>query len=436
MASIMVLLGLAAMVAFFATFKLQNLSGEAGSVNYGSNRMGGVALPASGAAAQNFYNMPHGAIDALVLHISMGLISTAAAFNLAVYTGASAQAEGNDDIDKILNGIFNSWTLFWDNSNLCGTLTPAQWRTILGNFNKRDFGGTLVNGASCPISSGAATTFHLEIPIPVSLRRHFFDGAMFTNGSERLKNGSLTYDVKALTPTVTCVAGSAVVSAVSVELKVIHAAGEAGDVGPTWRVTRTLGYPTTHKLPPADGGRLFVADVLVPASNTATNINFGEATNWTPLDFGNEYEMNKLQVGGFAVNARCTPYLYIADDARFADFEKLVNHPIHWDMIGPSSVGIYDVEAVAPTAQAHAEVATRIGGGGNVAELNPTVHSLPVGSAIPATLAHMAPRRVVPVGAGVSGARISTPQLQAQRVTNRQTSAATAKSALTRLLGR
>ena len=399
-----------------------------GSVQFGGNRMGGVALPASGDVVQNFQNMPRGPIDQLFLHLTVTGKSSAGAFAAKVDTGSSASAEGTDDIDLLLAGIFTSMTLFWEPENLCAQLSFPQWRTILGNFNKRDFGGTLVNGLSLTATGGANTAYHIEIPIPVSLRKYFFDGAMTTNGSERLKNGQLTFSIKASTGSVALTNGTFVVSSVSEEIKVHHGAGDAGDIGPSWRCNRTLGYATTYELPPCSGGRLFLADILPLGSATATNITIDDFTNMTPLDFVTEYQATKLILGGYDVTARCTPYIYLPDDARFDDLTSHVNKPIRWDMIGPTSVGIYDVQMIAASGTAFHNVATSVGGGGQVSEQNPSVASLGVGSVIHPALAALAPKRIRPMGA--PGVARATPAFAAANGDIRKTAAGSSKATM------
>lgn len=368
----------------------------------GSGRMGGIPL-AAGLQTQNFLNMPKGPINTIYLDVTITgkqTVGVATGFALNVDSGADAGAEGVDDMDLLLDAIFNSLALFWEPDNICGVMKPSHWRTILGMLNQRDFGGTFRNGAAVP-AANALVTFHVLIPFPVSLDKYFADGEIFTQGSERIKRGQLDYNVASTTPTVVLANGSFTVTALAVSLNTESGIGTVGDVGPTWRVNRYSGLPTIYDFPALSGGRIALLDTTPPASSTISAATVGENTLQSPSLFQGRYQADRLHSGGYDITFRATPFIFLEQKAKFMDFVNLVNRSVHMDVIGPSSMSVIEVQAVAPSGTAIEAVATAVGGGGAVGQENPSPPSLPRGSRIPGALTHMAPVRILPGGVGV-----------------------------------
>ena len=88
---------LLAILAFFAV--------GFGTVNIGGARLQAPALVAGSMAQVNLRDMDPGYVDCFYVHLGYGLLSTGAAFNASVSSGA---AEGADDLDKLLNAFFSS----------------------------------------------------------------------------------------------------------------------------------------------------------------------------------------------------------------------------------------------------------------------------------------------------------------------------------------
>lgn len=362
---------------------------------YGGGRMGGVALPASGTVTQNFSNIPKGPVSRLFLTLTLSLISTAAAFAAVVSTAGSAAAEGVDDLDLLLNAIFNFFTLYWEAGNQCGSLTPAQWRTVLGLFNQSDFSGGFLNGTSIPVSTGSAKQVNIVLPIPVSLENYFEDGGIFANGSNRLETGQLDYNIKALTPTVVMANGSAVVSGLSVSLLAESGAGTENDIGHTWKVNRQANLSTVYQFGP--GMRIALLDAAPAPSNACTAYNVEDFQLWTPTAFQTKYQQERLNFGGYDVTQRCTPLLWIGRNRKFTDFVAQLGVAPKVDAVsGVSSLTVYDIVSVPPAPAAIERVSTKAGGGGQVTITHPTPRSLPPGTPIPAELAPLLPVRVMP----------------------------------------
>lgn len=411
---------------------------------FGGGRMGGVPLNAGGEVQQPFTNIPQGPISRILLKVAFSLLSTAAAFAMVVNTTASAAAEGVDDLDLLLNAMFTSLRLFWDPNSIAGTLTPAQWRTVLGLFNQRDFTGTVVNGVSVPISSGSAKALYVTLTFPVTLDMYFDDGAIFANGSARLKTGAMAYTSGAsLTPTVVLANGSAVVSGLSIDLKTESGAGTSGDIGHLWRVQRRLNLSNVYTFEERVM-RLALLDILPAATNPGGPTNVGPYELWTPDVFATRYQGERLNAGGYDVTARCTPYLWVEKSRKFLDFAATSGDELRIDITsGVSSVGVYDIQAIPPDSSQVQAVATHVGGGGETHVTHPAPASLPPGYPIPAALAHLLPIRVqagsAPTTAGGAATNHATAQGVANAAAKRQAVGQAAKAKggfLARIMGR
>lgn len=403
---------------------------------FGGGRMGSPgALPASGTVVQNFQNMPPGAVDTIYLNVTVTGKSDGAAFNLSVLTGANAGAEGADDVDDMLNAIFSRLDLYWEPDNLAGSLTPAQWRTILGAFSRRDFGGSFRNGVAVPAVGAAAQSFVITIPFPVSLKHYFFDGQIFSNGSARLKTGQLHYNMTSNAPTVALTNGNFVATSVAAELNVELGAGTEGDIGATWRVTRIAGLPTVTEMPAASGGRLLLAEATPAASSTITVATVGDFAMWTPAAFASKYQTDKLPLGGYDITNRLTPFIFVEDDMRVDDMDSTVNKSIRIDATGPASLTVYDVQAIVADGITHQRVSTVIGGGGAIDIQHPAAPSKPIGSVVRPTLAALMPKRVVPAGAG-AGVKVSTPREAGLKADKQRVGASSAKAKFLKMFGK
>lgn len=370
---------------------------------FGGGRLGGVPLVAGGMVPQDFRALPRGPIAALFLTISFSLISSAAAFNLAVSTGASAAAEGADDMDIILDALFTSLTWYADEDHQVGSLKPSQWRTILGALNVRDFEGTMADAASVPISTGTPKAFKVTMTLPVSLQRYFKDGSIFMNGSRRLSTGRMEYNAGAtLTPSVVLAHGTAAVSAVGVSITPETGAGTEDDVGLLWRVKRNANLPTVYAFD--DQLRILIADVTPAASNAVTNYKIGDYEMWAPSDFQAKYQGERLITSGFDSTARCTPLAWLDKDTTLLDFNAHLGKQIHLDAVsGVSSLALYDVVAIPAPATTIQKVSQRVGSGGSVSLEHITPPSLPPFTKIPSALGPLLPVRITPGNSGVVG---------------------------------
>lgn len=387
------------MMTFLAIFlTILGMFGAVGTVQYGGQRMGGVPLVAGGQVTQNFNALPKGAIETIYLTFQFNGISTAAAFPAVVTTGPTGAAEGVDDLDLVINGVFARWNLFWTAADQCGTLTPAQWRTVFGYLNQRDFGGTFVNAVSVPAAGGAATTFQITIPIPVSLIRLFEDGGVFRNGSLRLQEGQIDYVGNAsITPTIVLSGGSIVISAPSISLTAETGPGSESDIGPLYRVDRPAGLPTVYDLPPAT--RLGVLESQPVPTSTVTNWNVNGYALWTPAEFGVQYQSQRLYAGGYDITQRVTPLIWVEQHRKLHEFAPHMNQALHYDAVaGVATVTLYDIKVITPLPSEAERVSIATGGGAGVSIERPTPASLPPGSKVPSFLAPLLPIRFRPGG--------------------------------------
>jgi hypothetical protein len=399
------------------------------SGQFGAGKMGGVALSAGGTVSQDFRNVPKGAISRLMLTVSMGLKSSAGAFAAVVGTGGSATSEGTDDIDLLMNACFSLLALYWDASTLAFALTPAQLRTVFGLLNQRDLDGTLVNGSSVPTSAGAATTYKIVLPIPVSLDTYFEDGGLFANGSHRLSEGRLDYTcTSSLTPSVVLANGTAVVSGLSVSIDAETGAGTEADVGMTWSVKRLANLPTSYELD--DALRLAILDTTPVNTNAASSYNVAEYELQAPSTLGAFYQAQRLRSGGYDITARCTPLDWIRQSTKFLDLNGRLNRRNKLEAVsGVSSLTVYDIQAKPAPATAVQSVSQKVGAGGPVTIVHPSPASLPPGTQVPAHLATFLPSRISP-GAQAGGNVANSPEHAAQRTIQNQASTAKARGVL------
>lgn len=377
------------------------------SQQYGGGWMGGISLQANGSNPQNFRNISPGPVSRFLLEIDVSLKSSAAAFALVVDTGQSAAGEGVDDLDLLLNGIFSRWIWWWDGMIQAFNLTPAQLRTQLGVFNKRDFVGSIINGASVPISSGSATAFKILIWVPVALDNLFLDGNMFISGSKRLEDGQVQYNVGAsLTPSIVLANGTAAVSGVGVDLKTEGGAGTEGDVGNTWVIDRLLGLPTTFQFD--NRPIILLADILASSANGGTSITAQDFTNWSPSAFQAFFQQLTMPYGaGFDASARATYYLFPGPNAKASDlvarFAK--GAPRLQIAAGVSSISVTQVSMEGVKPEIVQSVSHKVGGGGDVALIHITPHASPSGSKVPDAVAAFLPLRIVAKSEAPAGAQ-------------------------------
>lgn len=396
---------------------------------FGGGKLGGVALSNSAMVPQDFRAMPHVSVRDLLLTVNFSARNNAAATTtLVISTGASAASEGTDDLDLIMNALFTNLTLWWDEETMAFSLTPAQLRTILGLFNQRDFAGaisalTVTNAVPASGSSAKATS--VVIDIPVALKKYFEDGDIFKQGARRLSGGSIQYNCGGNvqgTTAVVCANATVNITAVSVNVYALAGSGSENDVGNLWKVERKAGLPTVYEFD--DRPRLAMLDTTVAASNAVSSYNIGPYGLVDPTTLQAKYQMDMLTAGGFDITARCTPLIVMDRWRKFLDFQSMLGEVTKIEAIsGVSSLTLYDVLAIPPTAQAVQTVAQRVGSGGAVHVEHPTPASLPPGTAIPAALAASLPIRVQPAGAASGGGSVhnaATPAAAAQRVVQNQ----------------
>lgn len=380
---------------------------------FGGGKLGGVALAAS-MVPQDFRALPHTSIRDLLLTINLKVRNNAnATTNLSISTGASAASEGTDDLDLIANALFTTLTMFWDPETQAFSLTPAQLRTVLGLFNQRDFAGAiqgLTAANSVPASGSSALATSIVIDIPVSLKKYFEDGDIFKNGSRRLNNGQLQYTGGtniAGTTAVVCANATINCTAVSVNVYALAGSGSENDVGNVWKVERKANLPTIYEFD--DRPRLAMLDTSPSSTNAVTSYNIGPYGLIDPTTLQGKFQMESLPQGGFDITARCTPLLNMDKWRKFLDFQAMLGEVTKIEAVsGVSSLTLYDIVAIPPTAQAVQHVAQQAGAGGPVALDHPSPSSLPPGTGVPASLVHALPVTVNPAGAASRGGSTHT----------------------------
>jgi hypothetical protein len=344
----------------------------------------------------------------MYLTVAMSLKSSGSAFTGVVDTGESAASEGTDDLDLLLNALLTSIAFYPEAETLAGTLTPAQWRTVLGFMNGRDFDGTLKNSFSVPSSVSSAAAYKVIIPFPVSLEQLFEDGNIFSNGSQRLMTGRFEYQVGAsLTPSVVLANGTAAVSAFSLALTAETGAGTEADVGNLWKVVRSLNLPTVWQF--SDQIRVGLLDTNPVATNPVTTYNITNYDMWGPSDFGGKYQAERLNPTGYDVTARCTPVQWIEPKRTIQDFAAYIGQVTKVDATsGSSSLSFYDIVVLPTSALAVQRVSQQVGAGGSVDTSHPSPKSLPPGSAVPGALQSFLPVRIAPAGTASGGGSVTT----------------------------
>lgn len=366
---------------------------------FGGGIMGGVSLQAGSDNIQNFRNMRPGPVSALLIKLGFSIKSTAAAFALVIDSGSSAAGEGVDDLDLLSNAMYAAFTLLWDQFTQAFNLTPAQVRTILGFLNLRDLLSTLVNGTSCPVSSGAVLAASITLWVPVQLGALIADGNMFSNGSARLSLGQMNYKTgSSLGPTVVLANGSAVVSAMTTDIKPQSGAGDEGDVGPVWQASNPSGIQTVYNFP-AGHPYLAVLDRSPAATNAASGISIGEFENLDPTYFAQLYEQLRIQASsGYDVTARCTPYLWPTPNSKFEDMVARFGQGAPRIQIasGVTDFDAYVIQVLSPDQSVVGAVSQVITAGGPVAQTPITPQTRAPGAAVHAGHASFLPVRIQP----------------------------------------
>ena len=390
-----------------------------GTVNIGTSRLAGPALQAGAVSQVQLRDLDPGYVDCLRIHVAFGLVDHAnpgAPFALAVSNGA---AEGVDDCDLLLNGLFTNLSLYWESGNVAfNGLTPAQLRTWLIAANRRDIEGTLTNARQVPAHAGPALAIRATLTIPVSLRQYFDDGDVTGRGSHSLESGRIEFlSTASLTPAIVLTNGTADVSGLSVTIGVQYGDGDASDCGATWRVRRILGLKAQSERFVA-ATRIFMADVLTSATNTATAYSFLGFRNASPADLGSRFQSDRLQDGGgYDLTTRCTPLLFPSKKTQIADFANVASASFVWDVITPAAtIGVYEAWLVDRDPSVAAAVAATIGKGGSVSHQAIYPRSIPTGGTIPGHLANIVKIRMAQ-GRG-AGALSSSPVALATAVAN------------------
>ena len=379
------------MLSIIVAILLSMLSAFA-TVNFGGTRMSTTNLAASGLSQAHLRDLSEGYVDHFNVHITMGLVQSTSGggFNAVVTAGAT---EGTDDLDLLLNGLFSSMSLYWEAGNVAyNGLTPAQLRTALILFNRRDLEGTFVNGSTIPTGGGgAATAFRVTLPIPVSLRNYFMDGDITGSGTHRMYDGRFDFNVgSSLTPSIVLHGGTAVVSSLAVNIGVAYGDGDASDTGPTWRVRRpgNLKY-IGEKFPQAT--RIGLLDMTANAATDVTAYSFLGYRTVAPADFASRWQADRQRDGGgYDLSARCVPLIFPAPNAKLLDFTNVAEAEWTWDVITTDSAAtIMDIWLVNPDPSTFQTVSTKTGHGGATTTTVIRPPSFGQGDSIPTHLAGM-----------------------------------------------
>lgn len=401
----------------------------------GAVRLGALPLSASGDNIKGFEtNMPSNPISYFIVTATFGVKNAAnATSTFVVSTGSSAAAEGVDDLDLILNALFTKIIFLWTAGDLAGQLTPAQWRTILGLFNKRDFEGSLVNTAPIPASASAATTYTVVMRFPCSLQTYFPDGAIFTQGGDHLRTGQFDFVTgSSLTPTVVCANCSVVISGLALDFKVQIGSGTGGDIGPTWRVLRQTNLTLPFQFSSLE--RLALLDTTPVATYSGDVISFLDNMNMSPAFFQQKFQAEVLGAFGnaFDISARTMPYFWRNSDFRFDDLAAHFGRDLVLDVAsGITSTNVYDVQMHAPQEATVSRVGTRVGGGGAVSTARVAPSSVGAGGAVPGYLHPYLPIRVLPGAVGGASAAVhASPQAAAGAVAETRAKSQSAKGIL------
>lgn len=375
---------------------------------FGGGLLGGVALAAGTMTPQPFTALPVGPVAALLCLISFTLISTGGGFALVVDTGGASAAEGTDDMDIFLTNMFSNVQLYADPDTSQANFDLVKLRTILGYFNVKDYGGSFVNGATVPAAGGGAKAFNIAIQIPYALKNLMpHDGAMFHQGSTRLKTGRLEITSGAsLTPNLVFAGGTATVGGMKWETMPLAGSGTENDVAPIWQVTRPGNTLTVYDFDPGD--YLFIASQSLAAAIGDKPIIIGPYENLRPSMFVNQFQDEQLTYGGFDVTNRCTPLMWVNRHRRFEDMMATVGEVVHVDftqtsIAQPSWITAKLLPVSPKLSQA---IAQTVGAGGTVsaAPIAP-----PSRGPIPSVLAHLSPQRIVPGSVAAAGATSHSP---------------------------
>lgn len=406
----------------------------------GQVNLGGVGLSAGVPNVKTFLDsMPKGIpVGRIAQRFAFTLISTAAAFNLAVDSQGSAAAEGVDDTDILLNALFSQWYYEWSAGKPVGSsMTPAQWRTIFGAISRRDFEGSFANGISVTATGGTPRALYIDVLFPVSMATMFQGGGMTTRGSDAMRTASWQYSAgSSLTPTVVLTNGSAIVGGLSISLVLYGGLGTGGDVGPTWQITRRNSLPLPYDFPEAN--RLALLDTTPGSSYSGAAISFWDYVNAAPADFTTRFQSDILGVSGavYDISARVLPYYIIKPDDSVNILSTRYGKPTRLEVAsGITSTSVYDLTLEEPHAATVATVGQTVGGGGAVATTRVQPHGLDEGLA--ETLMHLAPIRIAPAAAASKGSNVhANAQSAASGVADSNAKAAGVKASIGSLFGR
>lgn len=365
----------------------------------GRTNLGGVQLSAATPNVRTFDTSLQKGIPVrwIIQRFSFSLVSTGLGFNLAVDTGAKSAAEGVDDLDTLFNVLFTQWYYEWSAGKAVGSaLSPANWRTIFGAINRRDYGGTFKDGAAVPAVGFPASPFYVDVLFPASMDSMFHGGAITTQGSDSMRSASWQYTTGAtLTPSVILLGGTAVVSGLTITHIAVAGYGTGGDVGPTWQIVKRALGTLPYDLPDAD--RLALIDTTPGASYSGSNITFMDLINSSPDDFTTQYQKDLIGVAGavFDLSSRGLPYFVINPDEGLEGLAVRFGKPARLEIVGLTSTTVYDLTIDPPSAS---QVGVVGQGMGSVATSR--VHPAGLATPLPAILAHLAPVRVQPAALG------------------------------------
>lgn len=298
-----------------------------------AEHIGGEALGAPAPATGNYKAMFDGiTVDGEVhfvdLLITGTLISIAAAFNAKNPSGAAKLGRTADDLDKMLDFIFNSGSLRIDETNFAFQNELMSYvRTVLAGAEARDWEvtGALVDGTSIPISSGGAIAFGIRIPIPMSLRDEVLeeDGDQYKQGTERVKRGGWLPSVKNIAGVVALANGSATLAALSFDVEpVTDPNGDKYYSGPNWKMRSDPGLPavvTLQTLPRAK--RLFMWVDGIGAGPYTVNGAEQKTNKKTAAALISAFNRNRRRDGGDNTCARGVPLVWPRKGLKLAEMD-------------------------------------------------------------------------------------------------------------------
>jgi hypothetical protein len=364
----------------------------------GNQRLGNAVVTAS-TAGVGLYPFPLRVIAKTALVDSLGINVTLTALPGAsstwVIQSPTLGIEGNDDVDRILNGVFNGFNLFIDQQvqSLAG-LNPGFCRGPFAIMNRRDFQfttgslGTFTNGGA--YTNAVAQTLQFGITIPISLKQMFVDGVAFRQGGLRFQSGELDFLFQQLTGanfTFTSKNGTAfTIASASVSVEVIARLAPidfgGGLVGPLWELKRFSGVATVYDTRPLI--RLGTWDAALSSGYTVNFYNLFEGPNpiaqsMSPANLAFEYQANAA--GGDSLipcdpTARITPLKNVSSETAATSIDQSTN-PLRIDAnTASSTLTLYDLVAHPPSEASMEEIGKMVNGGGPVAIQRPLLPSM------------------------------------------------------------